>query len=188
MGQAAMDAGGATLDDFIEPFETAQTRDGQADLAHFLPPAHHPLYLPVLRELVRIDLEYGWQRGRPLPLEDYQRRFPELFRDRPSLQAVCFEEYRQRQQAGQEPAPAEYQQRFDVLLDALLGMEANRVGRAGVPQLERMGRVGQVVVRLAKPFAEHATASISRPTSSNRARCSTSSSIRSSTVLAPASP
>ncbi len=58
---------------------SAQKRGGgQADLAAFLPAPDHPLYQPVLCELVRVDLEYGWKRGRPVPLEDYRGRFPDL--------------------------------------------------------------------------------------------------------------
>jgi serine/threonine protein kinase/Flp pilus assembly protein TadD len=61
-----------------------------------------------------VDLEYGWARGQPTPLEDYQRRFPELFRDPASFQAVTFEEYRLRKQAGEEPRYSEYLRRFPL--------------------------------------------------------------------------
>src|SRR5215470_7339458 len=85
---------------FVEAFEEAHARAGRAELADFLPPEGHPLRLDVLRELVRIDLEHGWRRGRPTPLDDYRRRFPELFRDTASLREILFEDYRLRQQAG----------------------------------------------------------------------------------------
>src|SRR5689334_22889286 len=78
------------LDDFIEAFEQAQARPDGADLADFLPPPGHPLHLEVLRELVRVDLEYGWTRGRPTPLEDYRRRFPALFQDPGAVRAIAF--------------------------------------------------------------------------------------------------
>jgi serine/threonine protein kinase/Tfp pilus assembly protein PilF len=97
----------ATLDDFIEAYEAAQARHGQADLTDFLPAPSDPLYLPVLRELVRVDLEYSWQRGQPTLLEEYQRRFPELFRDPISVQEIIFEDERQRRQAGADPMDSE---------------------------------------------------------------------------------
>jgi tetratricopeptide (TPR) repeat protein len=104
----------ADIDPFVEAYERQQARDGHADLAAFLPPPRHPLYLAVLRELVRADLEYGWGRGRPRRVEDYLAAFPELRRDRDGLQAIAFEEYRLRRQAGEAPAPAEYRERLGV--------------------------------------------------------------------------
>ena len=41
------------LEDLISAFESAQARDGQADLADFLPESSHPLYRAVLAELIR---------------------------------------------------------------------------------------------------------------------------------------
>ena len=102
------------LDEIIDQYEAAQRRDGTADLARFLPEREHPLYLPALRELVRVDLEYSWQRGQPRALADYQRRFPELFEDPASLNEVAFEEYRLRRQAGEDPSPEEYKRRFNL--------------------------------------------------------------------------
>src|SRR5262249_11904827 len=42
------------------------------------PPPGQPLRLPALIELVKIDLERNWQRGRHLCLADYTARDPEL--------------------------------------------------------------------------------------------------------------
>jgi serine/threonine protein kinase len=106
------------LSDFIEAYESAQERDGQADLSQFLPPPEHPLYPAVLRELIRVDLEYGWQRGQPRRLEEYQRLFPCLANDPAGLQEIAFEEYRQRRQAGESATPTEYQERFGVDTEA----------------------------------------------------------------------
>jgi eukaryotic-like serine/threonine-protein kinase len=102
------------LDDFIRAYEAAWDRGEPVDLRTFLPERGHSLYSSVLRELVRVDLEYTWDRGRPRPLEDYQASFPELFRDRESLHAITFEEYRLRREAGEKPTPAEYEHRFGV--------------------------------------------------------------------------
>src|SRR5262249_43189624 len=97
-----------------EAFESAQARDGTADVAAFLPPPADPLYLPALRELVRVDLEYGWRRGRPARLGGYRRPLPEPVRGPAGVAEITFEEYRLRRQLGEDPTPAEYQQRFGV--------------------------------------------------------------------------
>jgi DNA-directed RNA polymerase specialized sigma24 family protein len=114
MGHETLGPDRGELDDFIRAYEAAQASAGQVDLAAFLPTPDHPLYRQVLRELVRVDLEYGWEHGRPKRLEEYQRLFPELFRDPESVQEIAFEEYRLRQQAGENPGPDDYQQRFGV--------------------------------------------------------------------------
>jgi DNA-directed RNA polymerase specialized sigma24 family protein len=102
------------LDDFVRPFEIARAQVEQVDLMAFLPAPDHPLYHRVQRELIRVDLEYGWERDRPGSLEEYQQLFPELFRDPESVQEIAFEEYRLRQQAGDNPDPVEYEKRFGI--------------------------------------------------------------------------
>ena len=69
----ASDAAVDRLDNYVERYEVARASGGRIDLAAFLPSASHPLYLEVLRELVRIELETDWERGRPTPLDDYRR-------------------------------------------------------------------------------------------------------------------
>src|SRR5262249_59062771 len=117
------------LEEVIEAFEATQARHGQADLAHFLPAPDHPLYLRMLGELTRIDLEYHWKRGTPRRPEDYRSRFPRLFEDHETLRGLAFEEYRLRRQAGEEPSPAEYQQRFGLTI----GFWPRPKGRSSTP-------------------------------------------------------
>jgi eukaryotic-like serine/threonine-protein kinase len=102
------------LDDFIQSYESAWADGEPADLKTFLPDSDNPLYIPVLREVVRIDLEYKWDRGRPQPLEEYRSSYPELFLDREALGAITFEEYRLRLQGGEDPKPDEYASRYAV--------------------------------------------------------------------------
>jgi serine/threonine protein kinase/Flp pilus assembly protein TadD len=104
MDSGILDQNLAELDAFVAVFEVARERAADADLAEFLPPASHPLYRLVLRELVRVDLEYGWKQGRPRPLEDYRRRFPELVADPDGLREIAFEEHRLRLQASERIA------------------------------------------------------------------------------------
>jgi hypothetical protein len=117
------------LEELIDAFETAQVRQGRADLAQFLPAADHVYYLQMLGELARIDLEYHWKRGTPKRLEDYRSLFPRLFEDRDTLRGVAYEEYRLRRQAGEDPSPAEYQQRFGMSI----GFWPRPKGRSGTP-------------------------------------------------------
>ena len=104
----------AALDDFVVAFESARARDETTDLEGFLPPPDHALYLSVLRELVCVDLEFGWGSGRPRSLDDYLRRYPALNADPTALRCVAREEFRQRHQAGQARDPAEYEERYGV--------------------------------------------------------------------------
>ncbi len=102
------------LDQFIAAYEIAKARNPVADWTDFLPPRDHPLYQAVLCELVRIDLEAGWDEGQPRRLEDYQRRFPELSDDPDGFCAIAFEEYRLRCLAGEAPSTAEYEERYGI--------------------------------------------------------------------------
>jgi HD-GYP domain-containing protein (c-di-GMP phosphodiesterase class II) len=101
------------VDQFIEAYEAALL-EGPADLAQFLPPSSHVLYPAVVLELIRVDLEQSRKHGRPRRLEEYQPAFPRVFQDRDAVQELAFEEYRLRLQAGENPSPAEYQERFQV--------------------------------------------------------------------------
>jgi serine/threonine protein kinase len=92
----------------IEAFEKARALGRPAGLREYLPAADDPQYLPVLRELVRVDLEFGWREGGRPGLADYQDQFPELFRDGRSLAETAFEEFRLRRQAGEEPQVEDY--------------------------------------------------------------------------------
>src|SRR5262245_31760723 len=103
------------LDQFVYAFEVAHADGATPDLRRFLPDPAHSLYLAVLRELVRVDMEYGWRREKPRRIDYYQQEFPELFQDRKSVQDITFEEYRLRRLAGENPHPIEYQKRFGVV-------------------------------------------------------------------------
>src|SRR5262249_5324522 len=94
--------------------EAAREQDPDAALGGFLPPRTHPLYPTVVRELVRIDLEYGWDRGRPTPLDGYRHAFPDVFANPDALKEIAFEEYRQGREAGDNRGPDEYLQRYGV--------------------------------------------------------------------------
>jgi serine/threonine protein kinase/tetratricopeptide (TPR) repeat protein len=102
------------LSDFVRAYEAVQEREGWAPLEEFLPGPSHPLYPAVLRELVCIDLEYGWKRRRPRRLAAYRTVFPELFQDPQSLQEIAHLEYRLRLDAGEQATPLEYERTFGI--------------------------------------------------------------------------
>jgi len=72
------EAAESLLDRHVAAFEVALRLDA-ADLAAYLPPRRGPGYLDVLIELIRVDLEWGWRRGQPKALAEYEARFPEAF-------------------------------------------------------------------------------------------------------------
>jgi serine/threonine protein kinase/tetratricopeptide (TPR) repeat protein len=142
----------SSIDDIVEAYESARARGDRVDLAGFLPPPDHPEYLPILCELVRVDLEYSWQDGRPNRLDHYRGRFPELFQDRRWVQEIAFEEFRLRRQAGEDPSPLEYRRRFgaDTLdwpssfLDSLEGGSGEHASAPGDPQARGVAGAGDV--------------------------------------------
>lgn len=150
------------IDACVEAFEAARQRDAAAPLAGFLPGRADPLYLPVLRELVRVDLELGWESGRRPSLESYRGPHAELFGDAGSMRAIAFEEYRLRRQYGDDPDPIEYARRYDlqVLDDAAASAlpltrvltegaaAAGDVSVPGHPQLDSLAAVDTALTGL----------------------------------------
>jgi eukaryotic-like serine/threonine-protein kinase len=109
---------GIDVDVYIRAFEAAWDSGEPDDLGAFLPEDGDPLRDKVLVEIVRVDLELRWTRGRPRPLADYQSSFPQLFRDRVSLSEVAFEEYRLRRLRGEDVTPNEYAIRYGAEVES----------------------------------------------------------------------
>jgi hypothetical protein len=106
----------AAVHDLIERFTRswhAADRAGKpVDLARFLPPPGSPLRRLALQALIRLDLELSWRRGRPVALEHYVEKFPELGPTRDLPADLIRQEYLIRQQHGDRPGLAAYQTRF----------------------------------------------------------------------------
>jgi serine/threonine protein kinase/predicted Zn-dependent protease len=123
------------LDAYLARFESAAANGEAPDLADYLPAPNHRKYLAVLRELIRADLEFAWQRGEERRLDAYELRFPDLFADPEALADVALEEYRQRMAAGNNPDPSDYRRRFAVHIPvAAATTHAPTVSIGAVPQ------------------------------------------------------
>ncbi len=110
-------------------FETAWDDGGEADLAAFLPPPGDPLRLPVLVELVGLDLALRGTRGDPLLLEAYLQRFPELASATSMLPSLLAEEFRARRNCGEAVALSDYEARFPEHFPALTELLQKRTER-----------------------------------------------------------
>jgi serine/threonine protein kinase/Flp pilus assembly protein TadD len=113
----------------VEAFEVLLEVHPNADLAPHLPPPDHPLYLAVLGELIRIDMEHAWATRRPKRIADYAPRFPALLVNPALLSSVAFEEYRQRVRAGENVGPDEYRHRFGVSTSGWATFDPDSAGR-----------------------------------------------------------
>ncbi|MFN9720181.1 MAG: serine/threonine-protein kinase, partial [Planctomycetota bacterium] len=71
----------------------------------------------LVRELIKLDLEYRWQRGLCRLLEEYEGDIPDL-RELITSELI-FEEYQLRKQAGDRVSPAEVFQRFPEHAESL---------------------------------------------------------------------
>jgi serine/threonine protein kinase/tetratricopeptide (TPR) repeat protein len=107
-------ASGGTLWAAVNAFEDRLRSDPDTDLGRYLPPPGDPDRLALLTELVRLDLECGWARGRPRPPRDYFTRFPELRSDPAAAAAVAFEDYRVRRLGGEPVTPEAYARDYAV--------------------------------------------------------------------------
>lgn len=103
-----------TIDSVIESFERQRSQNRSTSLSDFLPAQDSAEFNTLLTELVRVDLEFSWEEGQPRRLEEYLSTYPQLKSDPDALKAVAFEEYRQRQRAGETPSAAEYHRRYRI--------------------------------------------------------------------------
>jgi eukaryotic-like serine/threonine-protein kinase len=103
----------------------------------------------MLVELIKVDLNYRWSRGRePRKIEDYLAAFPELAQGGPPCD-LLYEEFHVRKRAGEAVEPRDYQQRFPdqaAELGRLLGLEAPHLSTSliGGQQLQEIEVGGKV--------------------------------------------
>ncbi len=102
------------LDEYVEAFELDRAAGERVDLVDFLPPPDHPDRAAAIIELIRVDLEFGWDQGDPQSIERYRQLFPDVLGCSDQLGKVAYEEYRLRRRAGESVAREEYQRRYAI--------------------------------------------------------------------------
>ena len=88
-----------TLDDYVERFEDAwhEASEGAApSLQPFLPPESQSEYEQICVELMRVDMEYRWDRNKKKRLTEYCQDHPWLRQQKGQLGQLAFEEFRLR--------------------------------------------------------------------------------------------
>ena len=109
---------------FIQAWEA---RPEPPDLAEFVADGPTNLRRLVLCEIIKVDLDYRWSRGRqPRTVEDYLAAYPELASGGPPCD-LLYEEFHVRKRAGDPVDPQNYLKRFPgqaAELGRLLGLEA----------------------------------------------------------------
>jgi serine/threonine protein kinase len=137
------DALAAFVDRFLQAWEADEAAPA---LASFLPAAPPALRRLVLVELIKIDLDYRWQRGQRKLIEDYLGEFPELAQPRLPCD-LLYEEYHIRKRCGADGPPDDLLRRFPEHaeeLGRLLGLPDRSmalVGTTALPALAAGERV-----------------------------------------------
>lgn len=116
------------VDQHLAAFEAARRSGPIVDFSPFLPPRDQAIAETVLKEIIRVDMEFGWTEGHPTRLSEYRSRRPELFSDPDTLAEIAFEEFRLRRQTGDRTDPAEYERDFGVDLARWPSFVANAQG------------------------------------------------------------
>jgi serine/threonine protein kinase/tetratricopeptide (TPR) repeat protein len=87
------------IERFASAFEKARAESPDLSPERYFPDRLHGDYESIAVELLRIDLEWRWQQGQPLSLENYCERYPDILSDARRLTLLAFEDYRQRCEA-----------------------------------------------------------------------------------------
>jgi WD40 repeat protein len=99
-------------EEILDRFEVAWREQGDADIEQFLPAEGTAGRDELLCELIKIDLEYRWERGQKKAVEGYFGRFPQLARSAAMTLDLIREELAVRRFQGCPPAVAELRKRF----------------------------------------------------------------------------
>ena len=93
-------------------FESDWSATEPLDLSAYLPEEGDPLRLVVLHELVKSDMDFCWQAGQRIYLENYLDDYPELGNPESVSVSLVAEEVRIRKECGDEPKRDHYEARF----------------------------------------------------------------------------
>lgn len=102
------------LDETLQAFEGAYTPGFRPNISDYLPPENRNDYLEFVTELIRVDIELSRQYGLSSSLEDYKKRYADVFADPRSCDRICFEDYRTRVDSGETCAPSDYQRECGI--------------------------------------------------------------------------
>jgi len=91
---------------------------GAPDPSPFLD-AHGPCSAEEAAAALTFDLWQRWHAGQRIPAEEYLRRYPVLASSATAALDVIYGEFCARQDLGEQPAPAEYLERFPRFADGL---------------------------------------------------------------------
>ena len=105
----------AYIESQIEAFELA-IADGNdpVSLRDYLPTETDEKYLPLLTELIRVDLELAYAEGTPKSVDDYLDEYPSIFESPAALERVAFEEFRLRSDHGEPVSTHDYATRYEI--------------------------------------------------------------------------
>jgi hypothetical protein len=113
----------AKLESWLADFDLAWNEDLLARRAHQLPRGDR-LRVPALIEMIKIDLERRWQRGRQVVLESYLKAYPELASPEGPPAVLLRAEVEVRSQFGAPPAQSELLRRFPGQADLIRQLAA----------------------------------------------------------------
>src|SRR5262249_29523564 len=118
------------VDRWVRRFESTWREGKRPIIEDFLPP-EATLRVPVLIELVHVDLEFRLDEGESARVETYLRRYPALTEDRETVLDLIAAEFEHRQRmAG--PTVEEYLERFpDYRADLILECQPRQICRSG---------------------------------------------------------
>ncbi|HUT88198.1 MAG TPA: protein kinase [Thermoguttaceae bacterium] len=102
------------LESWLLEFDRSWTDDRLALWVRQLPPPGRPLRAPTLLEMVKIDMERQWVRGRRVTVETYLETYPELGTAETVPRDLIQAEYEVRQQCGASTDIAQFAQRFSL--------------------------------------------------------------------------
>ncbi len=148
------------LEAWLMDFERSWHPTRLAARVRELPPPGHPLHLPGLTELVKIDLERQWQQGNQVSLESYLKQYPELGTADTVSADLIQAEYEVRRQFGAPADLSAFARRFPHQAEKLRQLVAAAQVLASGSKSLQDSEVTLVPRRQASPGPEVSTSKV----------------------------